>query len=415
MGSAVGGKALSAGAKNTSLTAGRKALSASGKKVSSTTERIALPAKRASSAARGKSLSAGARNAASAVGRKGLSSSGRKVSSPAQRIVLPATTKKAGARNVTSAAERKALSAEARNAASAAGGKSFSAGRKNKSSSVRVKAAGVRTGNSIAAGSKNASVDKSRNTSAARSKISSATGSNKASISELKSASVAGSSPATKIRKSSAGTKKSHPGSKGLDLDKFIESKFENLGEQTLNQVVSSVRKSTMGDLIQFNTRLANSYKISDEDSLETIVYAHQPLETLQDKSIKPSVSEAQVEVSMYRDLLLLGNLPSITQQRRPYEWIQAASKLSTSAQVALMTSLLGMAIKLTGKVPSKLTYKLPGGKMKGKDKTEVVAYLALARNIADTMTEANDLNKTKELSVLKKMHSDLVKIVNEY
>merc|ERR1712240_234541 len=362
MGSAVGGKALSAGAKNTSLTAGRKALSASGKKVSSTTERIALSAKRASSAARGKSLSAGARNAASA-----------------------------------------------------AGGKSFSAGRKNKSSSVRVKAAGVRTGNSIAAGSKNASVDKSRNTSAARSKISSATGSNKASISELKSASVAGSSPATKIRKSSAGTKKSHPGSKGLDLDKFIESKFENLEEQTLNQVLSGVRKSTMGDLIQFNTRLANSYKISDEDSLETIVYAHQSSETLQDKSINPSVSEAQGEVSIYRDLLLLGDLPTITQERRPYEWIQAAPKLSTSAQVALMTSLLGMAIKLTGKVPSKLTYKLPGGKMKGKDKAEVMAYLALARNIADTMAEAKDWNTTKELSGLKKMHSDLVKIIDEY
>jgi len=79
------------------------------------------------------------------------------------------------------------------------------------------------------------------------------------------------------------------------------------------------------------------------------------------------------------------------------------------------MTSLLGMVIKLTGKVPSKLTYKLPGGKMKGKDKTEVVAYLALARNIADTMAEAKDWKTTKELSGLKKMHSDLVKIVDEY
>jgi len=321
-----------------------------------------------------------------------------------------------GVGNAASPAGRKALSAGARNAASAVGGKAISARAQNKSSTVGIKTAGVRTGkDSSAAGSKNGSVGKSGNTSAAKSKISSAAGSKNASISGFKNASVAGSSSATKIRKSSVGAKKSNPGSKGLDLNKFIESKFGNLGEQALNQVVSGVRKSTMGDLIQFNTRLANSYKISDEDSLETIVYAHQPSETLQDKSIKPSVSEAQGEVSMYRDLLLLGDLPSITQEMRPYEWIQAAPKLSTSAQVALMTSLLGMAIKLTGKVPSKLTYKLPGGKMKGNDKTDVVAYLALARNIADAMAEANNWNKTKELSGLEKMHSDLIKIVNEY
>ena len=82
-------------------------------------------------------------------------------------------------------------------------------------------------------------------------------------------------------------------------------------------------------------------------------------------------------EVSNYQDLLLLGDLATITQEKRPYSWISGAPTLSPEAQTALTTSLLGLTLKLTG---AKLAFKLklPGGKMRSKNRTEVVAYLAL-------------------------------------
>ena len=42
------------------------------------------------------------------------------------------------------------------------------------------------------------------------------------------------------------------------------------------------------------------------------------------------------------------------------------------------MTSLLGLAIKLTGTTPSGLPHHLPGGKLQGKAKGEVSSYLAI-------------------------------------
>ena len=93
--------------------------------------------------------------------------------------------------------------------------------------------------------------------------------------------------------------------------------------------------------------------------------------------NLSPSVAAAYKEVSNYQDLLLLGDLPTITQQKRPYSWISGAPSLSPEAQTALTTSLLGLTLKLTG---AKLAFKLklPGGKMRTKNRTEVVAYLAL-------------------------------------
>ena len=74
------------------------------------------------------------------------------------------------------------------------------------------------------------------------------------------------------------------------------------------------------------------------------------------------------------------------------------------------MTSLLGLAIKLTGSRPSRLDTKLPGGKLPGKARGEVLAYLALIQNIADAMAEANGGYKNKSAH-LRRMHADLVKI----
>ena len=57
--------------------------------------------------------------------------------------------------------------------------------------------------------------------------------------------------------------------------------------------------------------------------------------------------------------------------------WINDASYLSLEPQTDLITFLLGLTLKLTG---AKLAFKLklPGGKMRTKNRIEVVAYLAL-------------------------------------
>ena len=81
------------------------------------------------------------------------------------------------------------------------------------------------------------------------------------------------------------------------------------------------------------------------------------------------------------------------------------------------MTSLLGLAIKLTGRRPSRLhtKLKLPGGKMPGKARGEVLAYLALIQNITDAMAEANKGYKTPKYNHLRRMHADLNKIIGDF
>ena len=82
--------------------------------------------------------------------------------------------------------------------------------------------------------------------------------------------------------------------------------------------------------------------------------------------------------------MLLLGDLPTISQEKRPYSWISTAPSLSSEAQTALTTSLLGLTLKLTGAKVANLKHKLPGGKIRAKSRTEVVAYLALIQVCVD-------------------------------
>jgi len=168
--------------------------------------------------------------------------------------------------------------------------------------------------------------------------------------------------------------------------------------------------------MIAFNTALAHSYyKISDQDSLEAVTYAQQSVGTIKDQVMSPSVAEAYSQLSHFHDLLLLDDLGLVTQDMKPHSMIQAAHNLSSPAQVALMTSFLGLAMKLTGKGLSRLQVSLPGGKIRGKDRSEVLAYLSLMRNIADTIAESNLANPSGQSQALQKMHKDLVKIVNDY
>ena len=94
---------------------------------------------------------------------------------------------------------------------------------------------------------------------------------------------------------------------------------------------------------------------------------------------LSPRVDAAYKEVSNYQDLLLLGDLATITQEKRPYSWISGAPTLSPEAQTALTTSLLELTLKLTGaKLANFKLLPLPGGKMHDKSRPEVIANLAL-------------------------------------
>ena len=87
---------------------------------------------------------------------------------------------------------------------------------------------------------------------------------------------------------------------------------------------------------------------------------------------LSPKVASVYKEVADYQDLLLLRDVSTISGEKCP-------CSLSSEAQTALTTSLMGLTLKLTGaKVPGNFKLKLPGGKMRSKSRTEVLAYLAL-------------------------------------
>merc|ERR1719209_571400 len=111
------------------------------------------------------------------------------------------------------------------------------------------------------------------------------------------------------------------------DLEAFVKVKFSDL-EKTAHQKknVSGQTNSTVAELSKFNMQVANEhYKVEKEDSLEAILLAlHLPADK-EELKLSPRVEVAYKEVSDYQDLLLLGDLATITQEKRPYSWISGA------------------------------------------------------------------------------------------
>merc|ERR1719516_169850 len=130
---------------------------------------------------------------------------------------------------------------------------------------------------------------------------------------------------------------------------------------------------------------------------------------------LSPREAAAYKEGSDYQDLLLLGDPATITQEKRPYSWISGAPTLSPGAQTALTSSLLGLTLKLTGAKLANFKLKLPGGKMRAKSRTEVVAYLALIQNIVDAMAGSKNWKAAAKDSELDKMHADITKIITDF
>ena len=87
---------------------------------------------------------------------------------------------------------------------------------------------------------------------------------------------------------------------------------------------------------------------------------------------LSPKVASVYKEVADYQDLLLLRDVSTISEEKCP-------CSLSSEAQTALTTSLMGLTLKLTGaKVPGNFKLKVPGGKVRFLDRAVVLVYLAL-------------------------------------
>jgi len=213
------------------------------------------------------------------------------------------------------------------------------------------------------------------------------------------------------------GAKASAGGVAAFDLEAFVKVKFSEL-EKTAHQKknVSGQTNSTVAELSKFNMKTANEhYKVKKEDSLEAILLALHLTGDEEKLDLSPRVAAAYKEVSDYQDLLLLGDLATITQEKRPYSWISGAPTLSPEAQTALTSSLLGLTLKLTGAKLANFKLKLPGGKMRAKSRPEVVAYLALIQNIVDAMAGSKNWKQAAKDSKLDKMHADITKIITDF
>jgi len=211
---------------------------------------------------------------------------------------------------------------------------------------------------------------------------------------------------------------------KSKDFEKVVVKKISKMHKDLLKivtstnkkQIISDRNKSSLSDLVNFNIHLAYSvYKITDKDSLESTLHSFQAKEDIEKLGLSPAVAKACKEVAMFRDLLLLGDLPTISQEKRPFEWIYLAPSLTYPAQVALMTSFLTLSIKLTGNKPSKLHMKVPGGRIAGKNKEDVVSYLAILQTIAESMSRRNNWEKKEKFSNLHIMNRDLGKIIGDF
>jgi len=201
-----------------------------------------------------------------------------------------------------------------------------------------------------------------------------------------------------------------------FDLPEFLVEKLGKATEKSKNLILSDKTKSSLSELMNFNTQLAHSvYKVTDKDSLESTLHSFHAKQDIDELGLSPTVSKACKEVAKFKDLLLLLDLPTICQEKRLFEWIYLAPNLTYPAQVALMTAFLTLSIKLTGIKPSKLHMKVPGGRMSGKNKEDVVSYLAIMQTIAESMSQMNNWEKNEKFSNLLVMNRDFNKIISDF
>ena len=190
--------------------------------------------------------------------------------------------------------------------------------------------------------------------------------------------------------------------SSDLTVEEYLAKKYPNIQDKNNNLKISDTKKSSMSDLINFTIYMAeNFYSIQNRHLLEAIFLALYPLEEL-------FIAHADVlwthkQVTVYRELLMLGDLPTITQEDRVVDWVLQVERMTYPARLVVM------AIKLTGINPKGMKMVMPGGQVLGKRRREVVVYLGILHTIGMVME-----NKDKDVTI-KKMFCDLEEIILKF
>ena len=193
-----------------------------------------------------------------------------------------------------------------------------------------------------------------------------------------------------------------------LSMEEYLAKKYPNVQDKNDTMKLADEKGSSMSDLINFTLQLAQDfYNITSRHMLEAIFLAIHPLEKL-------FIPQADVfwihkQVTVFREIILLGDLPTITQENRVADWLLKVETMTIPAMVVVMMWQVVMAIKLTGIKPKGMKMLVTGGQVRGKKRGEVVVYLRMMHTIGMVIE-----NTTKEVS-LKKMFNDLEKIISIY
>ena len=140
---------------------------------------------------------------------------------------------------------------------------------------------------------------------------------------------------------------------------------------------------------VKYNAALVwNQYNIKQDvhpelalvntDVLNNALLSLPPPGLLKDKDIRNSSREALMDVSKFRDLILLTDYSKEEMET----WLEVATSMNYSAQLCLLGWFLTLSSKMTGfKIPG-IQKMLVGGRIK-KEKKEVAKHLSSMKKIA--------------------------------
>ena len=193
-----------------------------------------------------------------------------------------------------------------------------------------------------------------------------------------------------------------------LTMEEYLAKKYPDVQDKNVKLKIADSTGSSMSDLINYTVQVAEDfYGITNRHMMEVLFLALHPLEEF-------SIPHADVfwihkQVGVFSELLLLGDLPTITQENRVVEWLLQVEMMTTPAMVVVMVWQLVMAIKLTGIKPKRMKMLVTGGQVKGKKRREAVVYLSMMHTIGMVME-----NKADD-AFLKMMFTDLENIILEF
>ena len=116
--------------------------------------------------------------------------------------------------------------------------------------------------------------------------------------------------------------------SSDLTEEEYLAKKYPKIQD---NLKISDTKKSSMSDQINFIIYMAQTfYNIQNRHLLEAIFLALHPIEEL--FIAYADIFWMQNQVTVYRELLLLGDLPSITQEDRMVDWLLQVARITYPA-----------------------------------------------------------------------------------